>query len=82
MRWGTRSDNVQDAIRNGTHFSDNRGSKSGKAIINESDARLIVYLNKTKQFTHKEIAIIIGATLNVVRSIIYKLRWKHIWREI
>ena len=49
LRWGTRSDNVQDAIRNGTHFSDNRGSKSGKAIINESDARLIVYLNKTKQ---------------------------------
>lgn len=79
LRWGTRSDNVQDAIRNGTHFSDNRGSQSGKATIDETDARFIIYLNRTKQFTHQEIANIIGTTIGIVRSIIYKLRWKHIW---
>lgn len=80
LRWGTRSDNVQDAIRNGTHFSDNRGSKSGRATIDEADARFIIYLNRTKQFTHKEIANIVGTTIGIVRSIVYKLRWKHIWK--
>lgn len=49
LKWGTRSENVQDSIQHGTHFQpNNRGSKHANTQLTE------IEIKKNKTFTSVE----------------------------
>lgn len=57
LKWGTRSENVKDAIKHKTHkIPYNKGSKHGRAKLNDWKIRVIRRLLEDGYLTQKEIA--------------------------
>ena len=70
--WGTRHENIMDAVKHGTW-------KQGTKLV-ERDVRMIIYLYCTKLFRQREIAKFYGVHQTTVHYIVNKRTWKHIWR--
>ena len=70
LRWATRSENIRDAVKHGTH---------PLVKLTERDVRTIIYMWRTKLFTQKEIAKIYNVHCTTVNKIIKKRIWKFIW---
>ncbi len=79
LKWGTPSDNRQDAVKHGTHV-DNSGEKNGNAKLTEQDVRMIIYMWKTNEFTQIEISNLYNICQQTVSDIVNKKVWKHIWK--
>lgn len=74
LRWGTRQDNMLDAVKHGTL------SRSHATKLTECDVRMIIYMYRTEEFTQQEIADIYGIHVPHVSDIVNGKRWKHLWR--
>lgn len=83
LRWDTRCNNHQDAIRHGTHQSlHQKGEKAGQAKLTEQDARMVIYMYRTGLFLQWEIAKIYNIVQQEVSRIINRKRWTHLWRNM
>ena len=75
LRWGTHSENVQDALRHGSHVS-HPGSKNGRAILTEADIPTI------RERLKSEFPAAIARDYGVNRSTIQQIKrgqnWSHI----
>jgi len=80
LKWGTRSENQQDAVKHGTHRHGNPvGSQQGRSKLTEEDARMIVYMLSTGMFKQKEIASLYSISPAIITGIKKKNIWRHIW---
>ena len=81
LRWGTRSENIQDSIKHGTHSCLRQGELSNRHKLTEQDVRMIIYIHRTNLFLQREIAEMYNVTRRNISSIINKRTWKHLWEE-
>ena len=82
LRWGTHSDNAQDAIKHKTHRTVNQNGESNvQCKLTEKDVINIVHLWNTKLFRQQEIADMYNISRRNVSHIINRETWKYIWRE-
>lgn len=79
LRWDTRSSNVIDSVRHGTHFQpDNRGSRQGRAKLVEVDVIKILYFLSKGHLTQKEIGKYFKVSKATISDIHNKRTWKHV----
>jgi len=76
LAWGTYSDNLDDAYRNGR--SSTSGNANGMAKLTEDNVREIRRLYATGDFTQKELALKFGVSQSVVSGIVQRRTWKHV----
>lgn len=73
LRWGTRSDNLNDAVRNGRLV--NRGERNGRAKIAMADADAIRCAYSCGNVKQKDIASKYGITQSLVSMIVLGKVW-------
>ena len=76
LRWGTAKENQNDRKKHGTYLA---GETNPGAKLTEVDVRMIIYMDRTGEFSLKEIADTYGITRQRVWQIVHKKAWKHIW---
>ena len=77
LKWGTPTENAQDAIRHGTHIClHQNGQKNTNAKLLAS--QVIEIRQKAKSMTQTAIAIEYGISQQNVDSIIKRKSWRHI----
>lgn len=80
LKWGTHSENMQDAVRHGTSGGFLVcGERVNTSKLKEKDIRMIVYMYKTKLFKQREIAKIYNIDASSVSNIVCKKTWKYLW---
>lgn len=72
LRWDSRTANELDKHKHGTITSK----------LTTADACFVVYLRMCVKLKYREIAKIVGCSMNVVNSIVNRRKWKHIWKEM
>jgi hypothetical protein len=77
LAWGTHSDNMLDAIRNGKWCA-KKGVSHGMAKLMEDDVREIRSLYATGNFTKRELGLRFGVTDVTIGLIVRRQHWKHI----
>jgi len=80
LAWGTYSDNMADAIRNGKHKPPpiHMGEANSHAKLTEDQVREIRRLYATGNFTQQELALEFGVTRQTVSYIVRRKIWKHV----
>lgn len=81
LRWDTRRENIQDAIRHGTHnflHLNRKGEKNGFSKLTEDKVRVIHYLYEVAKFTLADLAWQFDVHRTTIGRIINKKRWKHL----
>jgi len=78
LAWGTHSDNLRDAYRNGRINSAVRGIAHGSAKLTEDDVREIRRLYATGNFTQKELALRFSVDQSTISLIVRRCIWNHI----
>lgn len=73
LYWGSKEDNAQDSISDGTFA---KGEKSGKSKLTEETVRAIFHAEGSL----REIGRQFGISHRHVQMIKQKKRWKHIWK--
>jgi hypothetical protein len=85
LRWDTRKENHQDAIRHGTHTCLQpckvKGEKHPRSKLTTADVRSIVYLYQTGLFSQRKLAKMFGVIHTCIQSILEKKTWNHIWEN-
>jgi 16S rRNA U516 pseudouridylate synthase RsuA-like enzyme len=76
LAWGTYSDNLNDAIRNGR--SHPKGESHCRAKLTEDNVREIRRLYATGEFTLKELAMRFGVHFSGIAKIVTRSTWKHV----
>lgn len=74
LRWGTQTDNLEDARRHGTMAI---GERARHAKLSESGARSVAGM-KARGLLQREIAAELGISQGQVSRIIRRERWKHL----
>ncbi len=74
LYWGSRSQNVIDAFRNGKR--DNKGEKHSQARLNKILVSAIKVLQNSKQFTSKELSYLFNVCHDHINAIKYGKSWK------
>jgi hypothetical protein len=77
LRWGTLEENYADRRLHGTH---NTGSRHGRALINEDDARVIKQRLAAGE-KHQVIAADFGVKRGVVSCISAGRSWTHVGED-
>jgi len=72
--WGTRSENIQDAIQHGT-FVDNRGEKGGNSKLTADQIPQIYHRYHNKENTQKELAELFGVSRCRISRIVNRKDW-------
>lgn len=79
LQWGTKSENVKDAIKHGTRFqSDCRGSKNGRSKLTETDVQKIKKILSKNSMTQKAIGQLFGISEQTIHHIKNGDTWRHI----
>lgn len=78
LKWGTRSENQQDAVKHGTHAGLRCGEKHNGVKLTEKDVKTVIKMYKTGEFTQEEIAKLYNVYQTHVSKIVNKKTWKHI----
>jgi len=79
LKWGTASENQQDALRHGTHRHGNPvGEQQGNSKLTETKVKLIRYLHSTKLFRNIDLAWQFDVSGSLICNIVKRKRWKHI----
>ena len=76
LAWGTYSDNLNDAIRNGRQHP--KGAAHWKATLTEDNVREIRRLYATGNFTQQELALQFGVSQYTICQIVRRETWKHV----
>ena len=80
LQWGTKSENVKDAIKHGTRFqSDCRGSKNGRSKLIETDVRKIKEILSKRNMTPKDIGKLFGVSEQAIRHIKNGDTWRNVY---
>ena len=83
LKWGTKSENSQDAIRHGTHGGfQNRGENNGEAKLVEEQVQVIFYAYHDGTHTQQELADHFGVSRRHVGFIVNKKKWAHLWTPV
>jgi hypothetical protein len=75
LYWGTRKDNVDDAVDHGTHP---RGSNNGHAVVSERDVVDIRHALKTRSATNAELSRRYRIAPATVTAIHQRKTWRHV----
>ncbi len=75
LKWDTKSRNELDKYKTKT---DNRGSRNGRAKLNEHQVKIIKKLLSYKVLTHMEISKIFDMSKSIIDQISINKCWKHI----
>lgn len=79
LRWGTRSENMYDSVRNGKHARvRNCGEKAGMSKLRESDISVIRYLWNVAKFSFVDIAWQFNVVPETISSVCHRKTWGHI----
>jgi len=81
LQWGSRSENVQDAIKHGTFKAqppDNTGSKNGMSKLTRQDVKEIRKLYKSKKLNQYQLAEKFNIDQSNISCIVRRKTWKHI----
>jgi hypothetical protein len=76
LAWGTYSDNLNDAFRNGR--SSPKGVAHCCAKLTEDIVREIRRLYATGEFSHRELAQRFGVSHQAISKIVRRKAWKHV----
>jgi hypothetical protein len=77
LRWGTRSENMQDAVRHGTHRSGAaKGERSPRALLSDADVFAIRAALKTR--SQREVAADYGVSKSTIGKISSGKNWSHL----
>lgn len=79
--WGTRKENIQDAIRHGTHnclYRDRKGEKNGRNKMTEAGVRVMRYLRHIAKFSIKDLMWQFDSRKTTVKDICSRKTWKHV----
>jgi hypothetical protein len=76
LAWGTYSDNLNDAVRNGRLHP--KGESHYRAKLTEDDVREIRRLYATGNFSYQELALKFGVVKTTIIDIVRRKTWKHI----
>ena len=80
LEWVTPKENIQHAIKNNLiNFNYLHGEKTNFSRYTEQDAKRVIELLKTNNYTDKQISLITGYP---VRSFIAKIRRRETWRHL
>jgi hypothetical protein len=79
LRWGTRSANIYDAVKHGTHVN-NQGEKNSQAKLTEDQVRLIYASYHNGLHTIKELTDYFNVSEGCIWGIVRKVNWKHLWK--
>lgn len=81
--WGTRRENMLDAIKHGTHIScKNKGEDNPNATLNEWIVIEIHRLKEDTDLTCRQIGSLFGVTRDTVQRIVSGGRWPHIYKRM
>ncbi len=79
LAWGTRSENVMDAVRHGTHGALKcKGELNTSAKLATNDVRQIRALLASKTLFQREIGKRFGVCANTIGAIHRGIIWKHV----
>jgi len=80
LAWGTYSDNLRDAYRNGKNKPPpiHIGEANSSATLAEDQVREIRRLYATGKFSQRELALRFGVAQSVISDIILRKIWKHV----
>ena len=76
LYWGTRSENMFDAVKHGTH-TDNRGEKNGQSKLKLKDVLQILEMSKIRKIKTTEILKLFPVKRVAINSIIRGVSWRH-----
>jgi hypothetical protein len=80
LEWVTAKENIKHSINNNlTNFDYLNGDKTNLSNYTEADAKRVIELLKTNQYTDKQISYITGYP---IRSFIAKIRRKETWKYL
>lgn len=85
LRWDTRQENIQDAIKHGTHnflHLNRKGEKNGFSKLTEDKVRVIRYLYEAAKFTLADLAWQFDVHRTTIGRIVNRKRWKHLYAKI
>lgn len=80
LKWGTRSENVRDAVEHKTHFVPGKyhfGSKHSMSKLNEADILIIRKMMK-KGSSRREMADKFDINVSTISRILSKKLWSHV----
>lgn len=77
IKWGTVSQNRQDAVKHGTHV-DNRGEKHGMRKLSEADVHKIRSIYAAGGYSQRVLGELFGVCQNQISLIVLGRNWKHI----
>lgn len=79
LRWDTRSNNAQDAVKHGTHRSANQnGEKNSLSKLTEKEIKEIRKLYKSEKFIQQQLADKFNVSKSNISRIVRRDMWKHI----
>lgn len=79
LKWGTRSENCQDALRHGTCCAKERcGEKSPASKLSDEDRRLIIYQYATGLFTQRELGMLYAVHQAAIQRLVTGKCWPFI----
>lgn len=81
LKWGTRSENMQDSIKHGTfkhNPPDNSGSNCGTSKLTDEQVIEIKVLIKKGELTDTEIGKIYKVSRSTIRDIRLEYTWKYV----
>ena len=82
LKWGTRSENQQDAVRHGTcraRFNSCKGELHWNSKLTRDDVQDIDALYRTRLFTRAKIAKLYRVSVVTISRIINKKSWQWLW---
>ena len=80
--WGTRQENIFDAIRHGTHRSVHQeGEKNKMAKLTDEKVRVILYLYRIAKFSFSDLAWQFDVHSRTIRDICKGITWKHLLKD-
>jgi hypothetical protein len=77
LAWGTHSQNMLDAYRNGK-MSDRNGEKNGQAKLTECEVIKIRDLYAHGGYSYGKLASMYGIHFITIRDIVKRYKWRHI----
>ena len=78
LEWGTPKQNGEDKIRHGTSRLVGRGERQAMSTLTDDQVLRIRYLFDKRLKTDRELSLMFGTNLRVIRRVLRGLTWKHL----
>lgn len=79
LKWGTKSENIHDSVKHGTHNTANHfGDYHPNSKLSAQQKRLIIYQYLTGLFSQKKLAQLYGVNKKLIYNLIRGKQWPFI----